>query len=406
MFKGRCGCIGPFCLFVILCIMQKQMTKTTKKDTAGLRTWVEIDTRAIKKNYETFRKILGKGPRLLAVVKSNAYGHGIIETSQFLQKIGVDWFGVDSIVEALSLRREGITRPMLVLGYTLPETFAKALAQNISVTISSFDSIKELAKRAKELKQENQKLKVHLKIDTGMHRQGFYVADLPKVIKELAKLPFVEIEGVYSHLAGPDVKANEAKSKKQIAVFDQAVAVLEKAGLDVIKHLMAVPGLLAFPDQKYDMLRAGIGLYGVWPSDELAGKWKGKATMTPALVWKTIVSEVKPVKKGETVGYGFVEVLKRDSKIAIIPIGYWHGYPRALSGRGQVEIRGKLARVLGRVSMDMIAVDVTDIPGAKVGDEVTLVGGKVTARDLALLCGTISYEIITRINPLIKKFYL
>jgi alanine racemase len=377
----------------------------TKKDKAGLRTWIEIDTRAIKHNYETFRKILGKESRFLAVVKSNAYGHGIIETSQFLQKIGVDWFGVDSIVEALALRREGITKPILVLGYTLAETFSKAQAYNISLTLSTFDSIKELTKLAKELKQGKQKLKVHLKIDTGMHRQGFYLGDLPDILKQLAKLNFIEIEGIYSHLAAPEVVACAEKTKKQIALFAQAAAVLETAGLKPIKHLMAAPGLLAFPSDKYDMARIGVGLYGLWPARELSLKWQGKASLAPVLVWKTIISEIKLVKKGESVGYGFAEILKRDSKIAICPIGYWHGYPRHLSNVGPVEIRKKLARVLGRVSMDMITIDVTDIPQVKVRDEVILFGGQVSAENLAKICDTIPYEIVTRINPLIKRLY-
>ncbi|OHA61699.1 MAG: alanine racemase [Candidatus Vogelbacteria bacterium RIFOXYD2_FULL_44_9] len=371
-----------------------------------LRTWIEIDTKALLHNYHVFRRLTGQ-KKLLAVVKSNAYGHNIIEASKVFAKAGADYLGVDSMTEALTLRREGIKKPILVLGYTLPEYLLAASQKKIILSLSSFDQISALKTFAKN--HSRQQLSLHLKIDTGMHRQGFQLREFPVLIKELKNLPStIKIEGLYSHMAAPAEKKFQAKTKKQIAIFQVAKNLLAEVGYkNLIRHLGATGGTFNYPDLPVEMVRIGIGLYGYYPSDEVAEtslKHKN-LRLQPALVWKTIVSEIKEVAKNESVSYSFTKKLKRDSRLAILPIGYWHGYPRALSSLGQVMIKNQRAKVIGRVCMDMIIIDITDHRQVKVGDEVTLLGDKISAEEFATWAKTSNYEVITRLNPLIKKIY-
>ena len=371
-----------------------------------LRTWIEINTKALLHNYQVFRRLAGDR-KLLAVVKSNAYGHNIIEASKVFAKAGADYLGVDSMTEALTLRREGIKKPILVLGYTLPEYLLAASQKKIILSLSSFDQISALKTFAKN--HSRQQLSLHLKIDTGMHRQGFQLREFPVLIKELKNLPStIKIEGLYSHMAAPAEKKFQAKTKKQIAIFQVAKNLLAEVGYkNLIRHLGATGGTFNYPDLPVEMVRIGIGLYGYYPSDEVAEtslKHKN-LRLQPALVWKTIVSEIKEVAKNESVSYSFTKKLKRDSRLAILPIGYWHGYPRALSSLGQVMIKNQRAKVIGRVCMDMIIIDITDHRQVKVGDEVTLLGDKISAEEFATWAKTSNYEVITRLNPLIKKIY-
>lgn len=374
---------------------------------SGFRTWIEINKKAIAENYRTLRKLIGNKCRLMAVVKSNAYGHGLVGFSKEAQKLGVDWFGADSVVEAQALRNSGIKKPILVFGHTLPERLKEAVDENISLTVSSFDGLKNL-KILRHRKPED--LRVHLKVDTGMHRQGFYVKDLPEAVRFLKiKLPQVKVEGVYTHFAAAKNPAFPRDTLIQINEFKKAIKIVESGGFKPIKHAAATSGAILFPEARFDMARIGIGLYGLWPSAEVNSAAGGEIKLAPVLSWRTIIGEIKEVKKYDRVGYDFTERLNRDSNIAILSVGYWHGYPRSLSSVGQVLIRGQRAKVLGRVSMDMTAVDVTGIKNAKVGDAVTLLGcdgrKKILAEELAQLAGTINYEFITRINPLIERVY-
>ena len=372
------------------------------KPPQNLRTWVEIDKSAIEKNYRFFRKTLGKHVAFCGVIKSNAYGHNIYLYAKELERLGIDMLAVDSIVEGVSLREAGITTPLLVLGYTLPVFMKKASALGIAISVSSTDSLKALsAYRGRDT------LSIHIKVDTGMHRQGFQISELPKVMRALRSLPkHIRVEGLFTHFAEAKRPADSARTKKQIVQFDSWIKAFTDAGFHPLVHAGATGGGLVYTDARYDMVRIGIGIYGVWPSEEVRLFRQGDK-LSPVLSWRAIVSEVKSVQKGEGVGYDFTEELKRDSRIAIIPIGYWHGYPRLLSGKGNVLIRGKRAKVLGRVSMDMLIVDVTGIKGARAGDIATLIGrdGKesVTAEEIAHHAGTNAYEILTRLNPLMER---
>lgn len=369
----------------------------------GVRTWIEIDTRALVRNYRVFRKLIGKKCQFVAVVKSNAYGHGLFDFARAVARLGVDWLAVDSVVEAFALRAAGIKKPMLVLGFTLPEHFARAAVEHISITVSNFEHLRALAKMKRPPR-------MHIKIDTGMHRQGFLPEDVPAVIRFLQKkLLRMQVEGLYSHLAGAKNPKDTASTKKQIVLFEKIRAQFFDVGFKPRCHLAATSGTLAYPETHYDMVRIGIGLYGMWPSDALKKRYGWRIKLLPILSWKTMVSEMKHLPRGSKIGYNGTTTLASASKVAVCPIGYWHGYPRTLSHKADVICRGKRVPVLGAISMDMIVIDVTRVPRVRIGDTVTLIGrdGKadVSADELAVLTGTVNYEIVTRLNPLVQKVY-
>jgi alanine racemase len=377
------------------------MSQKPEKDL--YRTWIEISSGALKHNYKVFRSFIGQDRLLLGVIKSNAYGHGLMTMARAYGELGMDWIGVDSIAEAKKLRSEGIKAKILVLGYTQPANFKDAVKQNISLTVSSFENLQALS-------QLRRKIKVHVKVDTGMHRQGFPILDLSKAIQTLKKSKNIIVEGLYTHFAAAKDPKDVKDTKYQIDMFEQAVIEFGSSGFTPICHAAATGGVINFPNSHFDMVRVGIGMYGLWPSEETQKAFQKKFNLKPVLSWKTIISEVKWVVKGERIGYNFTEKLTRMTKVAVLPIGYWHGYWRAFSSRAHVLVRGQRCRVLGRVSMDMVTVDVTDVPNVKVGDEVILIGrqgkNEITADELGYLADTSNYEIVTRLNPLIKKYYL
>jgi alanine racemase len=335
----------------------------------------------------------------MAVAKSNAYGHGLWEYSKLMQDLGADWIGVDSITEAVRLREEGITLPILILGYTLPSRITEAIENDVSITVSHLEHLEIL-------KTKNYKLKTHLKIDTGMHRQGFLPEEIPQVIAYLKnEVPNVIVEGVYTHF--PFGRHNGTTEQVDLAlkIFAEIISQFKNAGFTPITHASASGPTLTFSDAHLDMIRSGISMYGLWSDPTVRDAIGTNITLKPALSWHTIISEIKTLKDGGSVGYDHTETVPPGTKLAVCPIGYWHGYPRALSSKAFVAINGKRAKVIGRVSMDIISIDVTNIPNIKIGDEVELIGQTITADELAEKAGTINYEIITRINPLIKRVY-
>ncbi len=368
---------------------------------AGYRTWIELDRSALARNYRAFRELLGPQPLLFGVVKSNAYGHGLFHVSEELDGLGVDGFCVDSILEGMALRESGITKPILVLGATLPEMLGEASRQKLTVTISNFEGLRALLAMPRPPE-------FHLKIDTGMHRQGFYPRQTDKVLRMLRNAPPArKLKGVYTHFAAATRKGSpetEEQYRKFIAVREK----FRRAGIrDVKFHCSATGGTLMDPRYHLDMVRVGKGLYGFFPAAEL--ERDSDVKLTPVLAWRALVTEVKSLPAGARVGYDLTEAVRRKTKLAILPVGYWHGFPRSLSGKGEVLIRGKKARVLGRVSMDILAVDATGIP-VRVGDEATLLGRggsrELRAPEVARQAGTIAYEYLTRLNPLIYKILI
>ncbi len=381
--------------------MKKELRK-------GLRTWIEIDRKAIVHNYTTFRSLISPTTKMMGVVKSNAYGHNLIEFAQELEKLKVDYLAVDSVVEGIALRREGVKSPILILGYILPEMIVTAAANNLDITVSNLDYFKFLNK-IRDLREIKKPIRVHIKVDSGMHRHGFQEKDIKKVISQIRKTKQIEVVGLYTHFASAKDPAFPKKTRSQIKIFKVWREAFIKASFKPLCHACATAGTILFPEAHFDMIRVGIGLYGIWPSAATMGFAQKKFDLRPVLSWKTIVAEINNIKKGEGIGYDFTERLKRETKVAIIPIGYWHGFPRSLSGIGQVLINGQRAKVLGRVCMDIIMIDVTDIEKVRIGDEVTIIGQdgkeKMTADDITRMLYGSAYELITRINPLIKRIY-
>jgi len=371
-------------------------------NTQGLRTWIEIDTKALKHNYDTFRKMISSETKLCVVAKSNAYGHGLTDYSKEMQSLGVDMIAVDSVVEAMRLRKEGITIPILILGYTLSDRVIEAVLNDIALSISTFELLQYVVDTAfKKIPR------VHIKVDTGMGRQGFLPSNKEKVISLLKKhRDDIIVEGLYTHFASSKNPAFPADTQKQIAEFQQWIDVFAEYDIHPLKHAAATSGTLLFPESHFDMVRIGIGMYGEWPSLETKLAREETYPLKRALTWKTIISEIKKLPEGSRVGYDGTEILERDSIVAICPVGYWHGFRRALSSIGYVMVGGQKVRVLGRVSMDMIEIDVTDGMDVKVGSEVELINDEISLSYVASLVNSSNYEILTTLNPLIKKFYL
>jgi alanine racemase len=377
----------------------------------GMRTWIEIDSRAARKNYDVFRKLTarragGKRTKLWAVVKSNAYGHGLFAFSKIMNRFGIDGFCVDSLVEGIALRKDGIKKPILVLGHTLPARYPEAVKHNITITVSSFEALRELANAKEKVKTVPE---FHIKIDTGMHRQGFYLEDLPRVIKVVSSKKEIKsrLTGLYTHFASAKDINYPSYTDHQFGKFQKAAKLFEKAGFkNLIKHAAATGGTLIGTKYHLDAVRVGIGLYGLWPSKELEVQLGRKIKLHPILSWRAVVSEVKPLKAGDYVGYDMAERVANDTMMAVLPIGYWHGFPRMLSsGAGEAIVNGRRARVLGRVSMDVTAI----APGGRVhpGDIATLIGRdggeEIFAWEPAQKSGTVHYEFLTRLNPLMER---
>lgn len=379
--------------FVIINTMNIKLKNT-------LRTWIEVDKKAIYHNIAEFRKIIKPDVKLMAIVKSNAYGHGLVDFAQTVEN-KVDWFGVDSITEGLKLRQKGMKKPVFVLGYTLPARVEDATQNDISLSVSTLNSLRHLA----TLKNPP---KVHLKIDTGMHRQGFFIKDLPKVLKILKSNSNIKLEGIYSHLAAAKDRLYPSVSLQQIKEFKKADEILKGCGKNYLRHICASAGTILYPEAHFDLVRIGKGSYGMFPTHEI--KIQSNIKLKPALTWKSIISEIKDLPSGSFIGYDLTEKVLKSSKIAIIPIGYWHGFDRGLSSIGEVLIKNERCKILGRVSMDMIIINVSNIKNIKVGDEVIILGGSkkgiINVEEIARKAGTINDEIVTRINPLIKRFYI
>lgn len=374
----------------------------------GEKTWVEISRKAILSNLTQLAEQV-KPARLMCILKSNAYGHGLVEVASICQK-QADWFGVYSINEAIVLRRKSVKKPILVMGYTVSEHYQAAIEQDVSLTVYSCEAIRGLAKVAKRL---NKVVNIHLKLETGLTRQGVTEEDLSTIIACVKRYKsYVALQGVFMHYANVEDTSDTSYAFYQLERFEQGVACLERAGFtSLIRHTASSAPAMILPTTRHSMVRVGISLYGLWPSDKTRAaqsKQKKRVHLEPALTWKTMVVQVKKVKKSTPVSYGLTERVMRDSVVAVLPIGYWDGYDRVgMSRQAHVLIRGERCKVLGRVCMNMCMVDVTGVKGVREGDEVVLLGkqGKeeVTADELAELAGTISYEIVTRINPEILR---
>lgn len=371
-------------------------------------TWVEISQTALKYNIQQYRKILNFQTQILGVVKSNAYGHGL-EMAKII-KSDVDWFGTVNLDEALILKEQRIKKPILVLSYFESDKIKllKALKLNIRLPIYDLKTAENLDRLARKYKK---KLKVHFKLDTGTSRLGLLPKDALLVIKKIKKLKSLELEGLFSHFAASE--ENQSYTDLQLKRFSKFNQLLERLKIEIpIKHIACSAAALIKSEYQLDMIRLGISLYGLWPSVEtkkIIQKKLPQFNLKPALSWKTKIIQIKTVPKSTPIGYGCSYKVKRQTKLGILPIGYNEGYDRRLSNQAEVLVKGQRSKVLGRICMNLTMVDLTDIPNARVGETVTLIGcdGKqeITADELAEKIRTINYEVVTRINSDLPRIY-
>jgi len=344
----------------------------------------------------------------MTVVKSNAYGHGLVPFAQAAARAGTDWFGVDNIDEALELRRAKITQPILVLGYTPHARLIDAAKNEISITVYNRESVFAISKLVLSTRKP---LRVHVEIETGITRQGLSGKDLLDLAKSLQRISGVFIEGAFTHFANIEDTTDSSYAELQLKRFKDALGQLAKIGVEpTVRHTACSAAAILFPQTYFNLARVGISSYGLWPSKEtqaVAKRMNQVVVLYPVLTWKTMVAQIKSVQKGTPISYGLTERVQRDSKVAVIPVGYWDGFDRGLSSIAQVLIRGRRCKVLGRICMNMCMVDVTDIPSIRPEDEVVLLGAQgkdeVTAEEIAGKIGTINYEVVTRINPQLRR---
>ena len=377
--------------------------------TPGPLLRVEVSRSALRHNVGIFRRLAGPRRRLLAVVKANAYGHGMLEVSRIVLGAGADWLGVHSLEEGLRLRQAGFEEPVLVLGYIPLDGLEAAIVADLRFVVYNEETLDRLRAAAVSA---GRAARVHVKVETGTHRQGVRREDLIRFVRRASKIPGVIVEGLTSHFANIEDTTAHDYPRLQLRIFREASDRLRAAGFRIpLRHMASTAATLLFPETRFDLVRAGIGLYGLWPSKETLLSCqlrKGEPPrLRPVLAWKARVAQVKDVPSGAFVGYGCSYRTTRRSRLAVIPAGYAEGYDRRLSNAGHVLIRGRRAPVRGRVAMDFFTADVTDIPGVRVEDDVTLIGRdgreRITADQLAGLAGTIAYEVVARINPLLPR---
>ncbi len=371
------------------------------------RTWAEVDLAALKENYENIRLAANGAAKIMAVVKADAYGHGSVRCSKLLDECGADWFAVSNLEEALELRRGGIEKPILILGYTPPHYAAALAINNISQAVFSLTYAKSLSEEAVRLGLQ---VNIHIKVDTGMSRIGFLYHDSidnEDSIDEIAQavsLDGLYPEGIFTHFARADEVSGEVYTRLQFALFMDAIARLEQNGIRFeIRHCANSAACLDYPEMHLDMVRPGIILYGLYPSDEV----KNKIRLTPVMTVKSVVAQVKNLDEETPISYGGTALTAENARVATIPIGYADGYSRRLSNVGEMLINGKRAKILGRVCMDQTVVDVSGIESVNVGDEVTVFGRApaMTTTDVAKTLGTINYEIVCDVGKRVPRIY-
>jgi alanine racemase len=372
------------------------------------RTWVEINSRALASNINALKALMDPGVRFCAVLKANAYGHGMREVSTIVHQQGVDAFAVDTIDDALALRDIFPSALILVLGYTMFDRFKDALRSDIHLTLYDKEGI-ELAQRiGAEIAKPFQ---IHIKIETGTHRQGVLPEDQDDIIRLIQRSPMVRVSGISTHFANIEDSRNPEYATRQFSRFRESIDRFLEQGIDPTwRHCACSAAIILYPQTHLNFARAGISLYGLWSSEIVQDTVRTQGfscDLQPVLSWKSRIAQIKSIPMGVPIGYGLSEIMKRSGRLAVVPVGYWDGYDRRLSSVGEVLIKGQRCKVVGRVCMNMLMVDVSAVAQPQKEDEVILLGTdgrqRITAEDLAKTCGTISYEIVTRINPLLPR---
>ena len=374
------------------------------------RTWAEVSLDNLEHNYRAIKNHIPEGCRFLGVMKADAYGHGAVPLSHALCELGAEYLADSNLEEAIQLRRGGVRAPMLILGYT-PASFADTMVfMDITQEVHSLEYAKELDTA---LAGTNYILNVHLKLDTGMTRIGFFAYDHERTLPELLEvcgLPHLHVEGVFTHFCVADSKApeDEAFTRTQYARFTAMLDALAAHGIrPELRHCASSGATILYPELALDMVRPGIATYGHAPSEDA----EGILDLRPLMTVRTTVAQLREIPAGTSISYGRTYTAERDMRVAVLPIGYADGLLRGLSGKVSFRIRGRMARSVGRICMDMCMVDVSEIPGIRVGDEAALFGYDtdgtlLPCERIAQQAGTISYEILCGISKRIPRIYM
>ncbi|MBU0544466.1 MAG: alanine racemase [Proteobacteria bacterium] len=370
--------------------------------------WAEVDLKAIAHNIRELRRITNSSSSIMAVVKANGYGHGSVEVARCALDNGAEALGVARIHEAILLRNDGIDAPILVLGYTPAFYYEDILNYDIIQTLFSRQSAESLSSFAVLHKK---KVKVHVKIDTGMGRLGILVDHRReyalKEVESIVRLPGLEPEGIFTHFSMAD-SLDKIFSRRQFEIFMEFINGLKSQGIEFgIRHAANSAGIIDMPETHLDMVRAGIAMYGLYPSEEVK---RERASLMPAMTVKSLIIHLKDVPAGFKVSYGATYETKKPTTIATVPVGYADGYNRLLSSRGCMLVGGERAPITGRVCMDLTMIDIGGIPGVKQGDEVVIIGKQkdsvIKADEIAALLGTINYEVVSSLTDRVKRIYI
>ncbi|BAL84326.1 putative alanine racemase [Selenomonas ruminantium subsp. lactilytica TAM6421] len=361
--------------------------------------WAEINLQALRHNYREIKKQLAEGVKMCAVIKANAYGHGATVAARVALEEGAEYFAVAALSEAIELRQAGFTTPILVLGLIDPKDAGEVVDYDITQVVCELGLAKALSAAAQA---QGKQVKVHLKVDTGMGRIGVRKEEIGALAAEIKQLPGLVIEGMFSHFATADLK-DKTYTKQQLAAFKEAVAAVEAQGVKLsLRHIAESAAILEIPEAHFDMVRAGIIQYGLWPSEEVTHP----IDLQPVMTLKAKITWVKTLQVGESIGYGRKFTAARESRIATLPLGYADGYLRLYTKYGHVMIHGAKAPFVGGGCMDQMMVDVTDIPDVKIGDEAILFGTpELTIDEVAGWGQTINYEVPCLIGPRIPRVY-
>jgi alanine racemase len=374
-------------------------------------TWLELDSKAFRKNIKTIRRL--SGTRLIAAaVKANAYGHGLKEIIDLLSKEKVEYVAVHSLEEAVAARQLGWKRSIMVVGYMELVKLHAVFDYDLDLTVYNVETINRLGRLTQKLERC---ANIHLKIETGTNRQGVEENRLERIVSAIKKYPLLHLKGVSTHFANIEDTTDHSYANYQLERFNNSIARIRKLGLrPEYRHTACSAALLLFEDTKFELVRPGIALYGLWPSKEtyLSYRLQGgsNSILAPVMSWKTRVIQIKDVRPDTFIGYGCTYRTTSKTRLAVLPVGYYDGYDRSLSNLAYVLIKGRRAPIRGRVCMNLMMVDITYIKGVRLEEPVVLLGKSgtemVSADQMAVWAGTVNYEIVSRINGQIPRIII
>ena len=373
-------------------------------DTTFMRTWAEVDLDNLTHNYHILREMMPENCRFLGLCKANAYGHGAVPIAKKLEALGAELLAVACLEEAIELRHGGVTIPILCLGQTDPHYAPSLVANNVIATVGDWETAQALSQAAVKMRQN---IRIHVKIDTGMTRLGFlWEADkkeeVADCIANLCRLPNLEHEGIFTHFA--DAEGSEPYTMGQMTAFLEAKEMLTARGIDCdLYHCANSAAMLRYPSTHMNMVRPGLVLYGYYPDAQYA-EMDGHR-LRPVMKLCSRIWSIRTIPAGTKVSYGCTVTLERESRVAVLPIGYGDGYFRSFSGAAEVLIAGVRCKILGRVCMDMCMIDVTDLPHVAVGDVATIYGVDGLLEDAAHIASTVPYELLCDVNPRVPRVY-